>query len=337
MADAEVGRAALTKTLRVQVLLATYNGERFLVEQIESLLGQDYARVEVLARDDGSVDGTVALLKGFEERYPGRVRVLRDGVKSGSAMGNFERLLEASDAPYVCLCDQDDVWATQKVSAEMAAMRELEKRHGEQVPLLVFSDLRVVDEQLRTLQASFWRHEGLDPGSAHRLRSVLHQNVVTGCTMMLNRSLIEAVLPMPKETPMHDRWIALVAVAIGKSRYVCEPLVLYRQHEDNVVGASTEIQTMVTIVKRSRRSEGRLEQWRLSQRLAATIMRRHGERMSAGQRDTVEAFLRCGRSSSRWVRMGTMVRHGFFRKGLLRNMATMWELWRLKPEDRQGF
>lgn len=325
------------RTPRVQVLLATYNGAKFLAEQMESLLVQDYPRVEILARDDGSKDDTKALLESFTERFPKRVRVLRYEGSRGSAQGNFARLLEVSDAPYVCLCDQDDVWVPQKVSVEMAAMRELEARHGEHTPLLIFSDLRVVDEQLRTLQASFWRHEGLDPESVHRLRSVLHQNVVTGCTMMLNRSLVAAVLPIPEESPMHDRWIALVAAAIGKSRYVCEPLVLYRQHGGNVVGASSDTETLAEMMKRSRRSEGRLEQWRVSQRLAATILLRHGERMSTGQRDTVEAFLRCGRSSSRWVRVGTMVRYGFFRKGLLRNMATIWELWRLKAEDRRVF
>ncbi len=103
------------------------------------------------------------------------------------------------------------------------------------------------------------------------------------------------------------------------------------------MGASSDTETVAEMMKRSRRSEGRLEQWRVSQRLAATILLRHGERMSTGQRDTVEAFLRCGRSSSRCVRVGTMVRYGFFRKGLLRNMATIWELWRLKAEDRRVF
>jgi hypothetical protein len=315
----------------VCVLLATYNGERFLREQIDSVLAQDYPAVEILARDDGSTDGTVAILEEYALREPARVRLLRDGQSTGLAMRNFRLLMDASSAPYVCFCDQDDVWLPHKVSVSLEAMRGLERQYGKDAPLLVFSDLRVVDDGLRTLHPSLWRMEGSDPGAVWRLRSSLGQNVATGCAMMLNRRLVQLSLPMPDEAPHHDRWVALLATTLGHSRALAEPLVLYRQHSGNVTGARMQAETLTNVVERSRDSSGRVKQWWVSQGVAAALLRLHGDALKPQDRRLVEAYLRCGTSASRWVRVGTLLRHRIFRKGWLRNAATVWELWRLKP------
>lgn len=315
---------------KVQVLLATYNGARFLREQIDSVLEQTYPWLEVLERDDGSTDDTMAILEEYARCVPERVSLLRDGERSGSAKGNFLRLLAASNAPYVCLCDQDDVWLPEKVSAGLEAMRRLEAEYGKDGPLLVFSDLRVVDERLRKLHPSLWRHEGLDPAAVHRLRSMLGQNVVTGCTAMLNRRLVELALQMPDETPMHDRWIGLLATALGHACYLSEPLVLYRQHGGNVVGARVEAETLANVVERSRDSTDRVTQWWVNQDVAAALLRLHGEALRTEDLRLVEAYLRCGQSRSRWIRVGTLLRYRIFRAGWLQNVATLWELWRLK-------
>jgi glycosyltransferase involved in cell wall biosynthesis len=317
----------------VCVLLATYNGAKYLREQIDSVLAQDYPAVEILARDDGSSDGTVEILEEYAQREPQRVRLVRDGVKSGSAKGNFLRLLAASGAAYVCLCDQDDVWLPGKVSASLQAMRELEARHGKDTPLLVFSDLRVVDEQLRELYPSYWRQERVDPSAIHRLRSTLGQNVLTGCTAMLNRPLVKLALDMPEETPMHDRWIALLATTLGHSAFLTEATVLYRQHGGNVVGARVEAETLESVARRAQDSGNRVKQWWVNQDVAAALLRLHGDALRVEDRRLVEAYLRCGQSPSRWVRVGTLLRHRIFRTGWLRNAATVWELWRLKPRD----
>jgi hypothetical protein len=347
MEDAEVSAVAIRAAAAmseeaaeaappVQVLLATYNGARFLAEQIDSVLGQTYPRVEILARDDGSTDGTQAVLEAYAQRAPDRVRLLREGGRSGSAKENFLRLLAASTAPYVSLCDQDDVWLPHKVSAGMEAMRALEARHGQGAPLLVFSDLTVVDEGLRTLQRSFWRQAGLDPRSIHRLRSMLSENVVTGCTALLNRPLAELALTMPPEAPMHDRWIALLAAALGHSEFLRRPAVLYRQHGANVIGARREDHTLASMGRRSQDSTGRVAEWWTSQHMAAALLRLHGEGLRPEQRQLLAAYLRCGRSPHRLVRVALFLRYGFFRSGWLRNLATLWELWRLRPEGGPG-
>jgi glycosyltransferase involved in cell wall biosynthesis len=131
----------------VTILLATYNGERYLREQIDSLLAQTHP-VRVLARDDGSRDGTVSILRDYAERWPQRFALLEDDSGTGHAKWNFLRLTDTAvqipGIDYLAFADQDDVWMPEKIELEMKAMRQLEKRYGATVPLLVFSDLSVV-------------------------------------------------------------------------------------------------------------------------------------------------------------------------------------------------
>jgi glycosyltransferase involved in cell wall biosynthesis len=314
----------------VEVLLATYNGERFLREQIDSILAQDYASLRVLARDDGSSDGTVAILKEYEERFPDRFRVMPAGASTGSAKKNFLLLMEASTAKHVCFSDQDDVWLRDKVSRTKQAMDKLELRFGTELPLLVFTDLRVVDEKLKVLHESYWEHAQLEPDSIGRLPALLGLNVVSGCTTMINRPLLELACRMPEEASMHDRWIALLASAMGQADVVRAQTLLYRQHERNVVGVEERTGSLSELAQRTRRGETRLRQWEISQKQAEALLRVHGEELSARSREVLKAYLRCGTSKSRIVRITTMVRYGFFRTGLLRNLATIVDLWRLK-------
>ncbi len=133
-------------------------------------------------------DGTSAILEEYAARLPERVRVCAGGEATGHPKRNFLRLMQASAAEYVCFADQDDVWLPHKVSLTLSAMQRLEERYGRETPLLVFTDLRVVDERLRMLHRSFWRRAGLRAENIHRLERVLGENVVTGCTAMMNRS-----------------------------------------------------------------------------------------------------------------------------------------------------
>ena len=188
----KVGAAAVTTPGVVEVLLGTYNGERFLREQIDSILEQDYPSVRILARDDASTDGTMAILSHYAEQAPERFTVLPGREASGGAQWNFLRLMQASEAAFVCFADQDDVWLPDKISRSMRALHDLEARYGADVPLLVFSDLRVVDEELHSLHESYWANEVICADDIHRLPRILQQNVVTGCTATLNRALVKS-------------------------------------------------------------------------------------------------------------------------------------------------
>lgn len=222
---------------RVDILLATYNGAEHLAEQIESLYRQDHPHWRVLARDDGSQDDTAGILRRHAERDPERfVLVGQDGANLGF-VGNFARLMEHSTADYLTFCDQDDVWLPEKLTVSLNRMRELEAAHGADTPLLVHTDVRVVDQDLREIAPSIWAYQGTDPVAGDTLNRLLIRNVVVGCTAMFNKHLKDLALPMPKEAKAHDWWITLVAAGLGAVGHIAAPTVLYRQHAGNAIGA----------------------------------------------------------------------------------------------------
>jgi glycosyltransferase involved in cell wall biosynthesis len=313
----------------VEVLLATFNGEHYLREQLDSILAQDYEYVRVLAKDDGSSDGTQNILDEYAERLPDRFRVIPGGVTGGSAKNNFLLLMKESTAEYICFADQDDVWLPHKVSITKRAMDELESCWGKDVPLLVFSDLRVVDDQLRTLQASYWAYEKLRPQRVRRLGALLVQNVVTGCTCMLNRKLVDLSLSMPEEAIMHDHWVALLASAMGKTNAIEAQTVLYRQHDKNVIGSEQRTGSLSEFTLRVRKTDVRRMEWKKSQSQARALLRVHGTELSQKAWEQILAFLRCGTSRNRLVRIWILVRHGYLRTGLLQKLATLSDQWKM--------
>src|SRR5712691_6164922 len=211
----------------IDVLLATYNGARYLRPQIESILDQEGVSFRILVRDDGSADETPAVIEHYRRMRPDRV-VRVGGSDHLGTVGNFACLLREASAPYAALSDQDDVWARHKLRTLLSAMRDLESRHSIGAPLLVHSDLTVVDETLRERHPSFWRYSGFDPRGAN-LPQLLIKNTVTGCASLVNRALIELALPIPQAALVHDYWLALVAGAAGHFGIVEETLMAYRQ------------------------------------------------------------------------------------------------------------
>jgi hypothetical protein len=325
----------LSREALAEVLLATYNGERFLRDQIDSILAQDYANFRVLARDDGSADATVSILNEYQKRFPGRFQVLPAGVVTGSAKDNFLLLLGASQSSYVFFSDQDDVWLPRKVSMSMQSMSQLEAQWGSEIPLLVFTDLRVVDEQLRTLHESFWKHEKLKPARVRRFGALLAQNVVTGCTVMLNRRLAELALRMPSEAYMHDQWVGLLASAMGKAIALETPTVLYRQHGRNVVGSKPGAGSLSGLLERIRNGGPRRIQWKISQRQAESFLRVYQSEISVQNKEILSAYLRCGKTKSRILRTYLLIRHGFLRTGVLERLATLTDQW-IMPTGENG-
>ncbi len=320
----------------IEVLLATYNGARFLSEQIASVLEQDYPQVRVLARDDGSMDASAKILQHHAERFPEHFCVLPSGSPTGSAAGNFRELLLASDADYVALCDQDDVWCRDKLSRSMEAMRRLEQQHGSQTPLLVFTDLRVVSDDLRTVQASLWRHNRIDPSASLHLNRLLGENVATGCTMLLNRPLAKLSSRMPSNHEasqtivMHDHWIALVAAAFGKTAWVAEPTVLYRQHDANVVGAADADDSMAGYLKRflAKAPAEKRQKVRAALRHQAAIFGvTYADLISPDDRAKLEAFARLA-ERNRLRQVVTTLQFGFWRSTAARNMLALVDMLR---------
>ena len=220
------------------ILLAVYNGEKHLPALLDSLKSQTETEFSVLVQDDGSEDGTPALL---EELFRTDSRFIL-GAESGrhlGAAGNFLSLIRQADADFVLLCDQDDVWMPEKVAVLKQAMADAAARYGKDTPLLVHSDCSLIDDSGKQVGESFFRHQGWDP-SAVTLPRLLVQNNVTGCTLVMNRPLCRLVAEhgRARDLFMHDWFIALTAAAFGHIVFVNRPLTAYRQHENNEIGAS---------------------------------------------------------------------------------------------------
>lgn len=222
---------------QIDILLPTCDGEKFLSKQIDSLLFQTFSNWRLLIRDDLSSDGTMSIIKKYKKKYPDRIYVVDNELIKKGIVGSFECLLNMSVSPYVAFCDQDDVWAPDKLFVQMNEIKSLENKYGDSMPALVHTDLTVVDSQLKLINASFWRYQHLNPHKMTTLRRLLVQNCVTGCTVMINRSLVKVMLPFPENVIMHDWWVALVAVSEGVVSFVSRPTVQYRQHDSNDTGA----------------------------------------------------------------------------------------------------
>lgn len=311
--------------LSIQVLLATFNGERFLREQIDSILAQTLPFVSILARDDGSTDCTVDILNGYAQRFPERLRILPTRSSTGGAKANFLELLKASTADYVAFADQDDLWLPDKLAREMEEMRELEESHGAEGPLLVFCDLRVVNDNLETLASSFWTHRHLEPRNIGRLERLLMENVVTGCTALINRPLAQLSLSMPPDVHMHDWWIALLTCIFGHAAFIEQPLVLYRQHSANVIGALRH--PAESGVRRWIQHSGRASRWEMSVHQATELLQRYPETLPPQSANTLRALLDCESSGSNLGRIVRLLRHRFFINRIAANLATAWYLF----------
>ncbi len=220
----------------IDILMATYNGERYLAQQIESILGQSFTEWRLIIRDDCSCDNTLSILKKYQLKYPSKITIIPSQHPSGSAMNNFFKLLEHTNSEYVMFSDQDDVWNNDKIEITLTKMKEMEQQYGKNTPLLVHTDLCVVDDNLNVINPSLFAMQDMDY-KRDKLNNLLATNIVTGCTMMMNIALIKLLSEKPRVAVMHDMWIALVAAAFGKIGFVNETTVLYRQHGKNANGA----------------------------------------------------------------------------------------------------
>ncbi len=220
----------------VDIALATFNGERYLPELLNSIEQQTYSRWNLIVGDDGSTDGTVEILNRFAAAHPTQTILLRH-TDSLSAKNNFSRILEESRSDYAMPADQDDVWLPNKIERCLRHAQAIELENQADTPVLVHSDASVTDDALQLLDPSLWHHQNLCPKYGLKFKNLLVQNVITGCTMLLNRPLLDLALPIPPESIMHDWWIGLTAAAFGRIGYIPEPTILYRQHAENKIGA----------------------------------------------------------------------------------------------------
>ena len=310
------------KTPSIDILLAVYNGERYLPALLDSLLAQSYQDFHLIVSDNQSSDATAAILDRYRAQFSSRLCVLSSPQVHLTADRNFARVTDAGDASYVMYADADDVWHPNKIERTLQTMLTAERQYGVTVPLLVHSDLHVVDENLRCLSPSFWRYQFVDPRRTD-LRQLILQNCVTGCTSMLNRALFEIGRPIPLEACVHDHWYALNASAFGHIVAISEPLIEYRQHGANVTGAKKwGAPYVMGHARRLYAEDGARQTIDQNIRQARAFLARYEDRLNPAQRRVIVDFVTI-RERGTLARRWSLVRNGFWKAGLVRNVGLL--------------
>lgn len=220
----------------VDILLSTYQSEKYIEQQINSILNQTHSEWKLIIRDDSSSDNTVQLINKYKNNYPDKIFILNDNRGNIGTVESYEYLLDSANSEYIMLCDHDDIWVSDKITTLIVKMNEMEKDYPN-LPILVHSDLAVVDSNADMIHSSFWHFSKLNPEILLSFNYLGVCNGITGCTVLINYRAREISLPFSKNARMHDAWIALCVSKYGKIGYVDKPTVLYRQHELNQIGA----------------------------------------------------------------------------------------------------
>jgi len=220
----------------ITILMAVYNGEKYLSQQIESIISQTYSQWKLVICDDCSTDSSYSIINKYHKLYPDKIIAYRNEAPTGSAQANFMSMLKFSETEYTMFADQDDVWLPDKISLTLNKMKRIEQCEGN-IPILVHTDMAVVDSELNQISTSFMKYCRYNP-SKRDLNHLLVQNNISGCTVMINKNLLEMVINIPaSHMLMHDWWLGLTAAAFGKIGYIDKPTSMYRQHTDNQLGA----------------------------------------------------------------------------------------------------
>lgn len=219
---------------KVDVLLATYNGEVHLERQLNSISAQTHKNWRLIARDDGSTDNTRSILGLFASRFPNQVTIVEDSKSNVGLTENFGILLNASTSEYVAFCDQDDYWYEDKLEYSIQKIVEVEGGKKDR-PALIATDRRVVDENGNQISASFWVQQGNGPENKQSVFDFALQPCAPGNTMLFNKALCELSRPFPKNARFHhDTWVELVAWIFGNVRYFDVSTLDYLKHSLSV-------------------------------------------------------------------------------------------------------
>ncbi len=224
--------------IEYEIVLATFNGSKYLGRQLDSISRQTIPPKRLIVSDDCSIDNTLDIVKNWAAISSIPVTFLPPLTTRLGSLRNFERLLRSSSCKYVMLCDQDDIWDSDKAELMVNRMLKLEMSHTSSIPLLVHTDLRLIDGFGNIISPSFFSFQRLYC-SRNSWLDISLQNVVSGCACLVNRSCVSSSLPFPDDVIIHDWWLALVASRLGFISFIPKTTISYRQHEHNVVGATS--------------------------------------------------------------------------------------------------
>lgn len=303
---------------KVGIVLASYNGEHYIREQLDSILNGTYKNLCIHVFDDGSSDCTREIVREYERCYPGQV-VLNENAENKGVIKNFLCGIQAAEEAYIMLCDQDDVWLPDKIEKTMRAMQKAEGKEKEAA--VVFTDARVVDAKLKPQGASFYKRSRYKLDQMG-LSYMLMENKLIGCTIMLNRKIKERITVIPTSARMHDWWIALIGAAFGKIAFLEEETILYRQHGSNVVGNQSFSSYIASRLKKPGQQRKMLLQ---TEKQAAEFLKIYKKELTREQALLVEEFA-CIRRQGFLKRRYTVIKNKYLKSGAVRNLGVLFFL-----------
>jgi glycosyltransferase involved in cell wall biosynthesis len=302
--------------------MCTYNGERYIQEQLQSIeqnLAQDW---KIIVSDDQSTDNTVKILKDFEKKKPGKMIININKAKKG-AIHNFLSSIytigvEMNDNDFIMLCDQDDVWNADKISKTMHDMREQIVLYGNTIPLLVCTDVSVVDSKMNIIHESFRKMNHYNISHLD-FAHLLMENKVQGCTIMINKGMALMLDKLPYSAMMHDGWLAFIAAAFGRIKYIDQPTMKYRQHTANVQGS---IAFREDIKNKLSNLGGQRQIVMNTAAQVREFIEIYGDRLSDTIKREAEAFATLPQQNF-VMRRYNIIKYHMWKSGLLRNVGLM--------------
>lgn len=309
----------------VAIVLCTYNGAEFIEQQLESIVAQDWP-VILYVFDDGSQDATLALVNSFSKAL--KLHIVTNKTNLGY-VANFEagikHVLDRKHN-YLALCDQDDIWESDRISQGMNALLTKEQVVGETSAVLVHCDLRMIDAQNNKLHCSFFNYRRYGLTKRKSLPLILGQNGVMGNTVLMNRSMASMALPFPTNLHVHDYWLALLSELYGYRLLLDKPLVNYRIHNSNASNSSEAIPLGLPSERKSRIwlnwSDRDLElPFKEDSRLHSILSITENEHQFPAMDKKQQRILRVFQDylefkQSRFKILINMFRYGFFRTGI---------------------
>ncbi len=301
---------------QIHIVLATYNGEKYIREQLDSILENSWNDFSVEVCDDGSTDETLRIVREYCAR-DNRVTCHENTVNLGYTK-NFLEGIRRSESPYIMLCDQDDIWHRDKIERTFCELQKLEKVQGKEKPLMVFTDAMNYDSETGRELGSFHKTSRLDVkklDTAH----LFMENKCIGCTVMINAAVLSYLQEMPEEIRVHDWWLALICSHFGKIMYLDEMTLHYRQHSGNMIGGSSFVSYMKNRISGLREQRKAIRQTFAQGRAFYEVF---GTELPKREQGIAAAFAAM-ESTGAWRRKYNMLRYGFCKSGLIRNAALL--------------
>lgn len=298
------------------IIMAVYNGAAYLAEQIDSILQNTYQNFTLHIFDDNSRDDSWDIIEQYMQSYPHKI-IGHHHTENHGVIRNFLEGCQMVSADYYMFCDQDDIWMKDKISHTVAHMESLEQTMPGQ-PIVVFGDACVVDQNLEQLAPSFQRQSGYHT-DALDLAHLLMENKLIGCTILFNHALQQKITTCPPQIRMHDWWIALIGASFGCVSFLDEPLLLYRQHGNNVVGNISQTSYIRDRISNLRKQRQVL--YRTCEQ-ASAFLQIYGDQLEPAKKELVNQFATIPQTN--WFTKRYRILHyHFLKSGFIRNLGVL--------------